>query len=279
MTKKPSVWVNCFVKNEERWIWYALNSVLPFVDRVLVWDTGSTDKTVAVIRSINNSKISFKQAGRVNKKNYSLVRQKMIEATKGDWIFILAGDEVWPKAPLKKLMKEVKNAKPEIRSFCVRVINFVGDLRYIHPETFLGQAPYAPAGIKGLFSDRVFRRKIPGLHMAGEYGQEGFYDGDKITLREKKEHVKYLTDVYYWHLSYLPRSTKDNEVMMRRRKRKYEIGLVRPDWIEVPEVFSASRPKIVPDPFYKMTSLEYFNALIQTPLKKIKRRISGWKKN
>lgn len=110
MKKKPSIWVNCLVKNEERWIWYALQSVLNFVERIIVWDTGSTDKTADIINSINDKKIEFKKVGSVTKDTYSRIRQKMLEATNCDWVFIVAGDEIWPKKTLLQLIRKVKKS-------------------------------------------------------------------------------------------------------------------------------------------------------------------------
>ena len=81
-------------------------------------------------------------------------------------------------------------------------------------------------------------------------------------------------------MSYLPRSSsknKDRQEIMRKRKRKYEIGIFRPKWIEVPDVFYKKKPDIVSNPFYKMSDYEYLKAIIQTPLKKIKRKITRWK--
>ncbi len=276
MKKKPSIWVNCLIKNEERWLWYGINSVLPYVDKILVWDTGSTDKTVEIIKAIKNKKISFKEIGEVSKNEYGQVRQEMLEQTKSDWVWILDGDEVWPQESAIQLTKEIKGASGKIDSFCVRPINFVGDFRFIHPETFIGQTPNGPKGLKGFFSTRVFKRSIPGLHVKHGYGQEAFFDEKGITLRKRKGKIKYLSKAYYWHLSYLPRSSdrrKDRQVMMRARKRKYELGMKRPSWVKIPEVFYLKRPKIVPSSLYKMSSWEYLKAFIQTPLKEIKRKI------
>jgi len=281
MRKKPSIWVDCLVKNEERWLWYALNSVLPYIDKILVWDTGSTDKTIEIIKSIKNKKIDFRQIGKVNKETYGQIRQKMLTETKSDWVFILDGDEIWPQESLTRLIKEIKIVSSNIQSFCVRPINFVGDIRFIHPETFLGKTPYGPKGFKGFFSTRLFRRDISGLHIAGPYGEESFYDENNITIRKRKENVRYLSNVYYWHMSYLPRSSsraKDKEVMMRKKKRQYEIGIKRPDWVKIPEAFYLPRPKFISSPFYKMNKFEYLKAIIQTPLKKIKRGLSNMRK-
>jgi len=55
--KKFKIVVHCLVKNEENFIWYAINSVLPFVDKIMIWDNDSTDKTIEIIKSIHSPKI------------------------------------------------------------------------------------------------------------------------------------------------------------------------------------------------------------------------------
>ena len=45
------------VKNEEYWIWYALTSVAPHVDEILVFDNGSQDRTVEIVREIGRAHV------------------------------------------------------------------------------------------------------------------------------------------------------------------------------------------------------------------------------
>ena len=52
-----SIWAHTLVKNEERFVWFAINSVIDYVDEMRVWDNGSSDSTVKIIKSIKNSKI------------------------------------------------------------------------------------------------------------------------------------------------------------------------------------------------------------------------------
>ena len=69
MSGNMRIVAHILVKNEEKWIWYSLMSVLDYVDEILVWDAGSTDRTVEIIKTI--SKNSEGIIKKINKK-YSL---------------------------------------------------------------------------------------------------------------------------------------------------------------------------------------------------------------
>ena len=47
-----SITAHCLVKNEENFVGFAIKSVINFVDKVIVFDTGSTDKTVGLIKNL-----------------------------------------------------------------------------------------------------------------------------------------------------------------------------------------------------------------------------------
>ncbi len=49
------------VRNEEHWIWYSLTSVHPHVDEILVFDNGSRDRTVEIVRDMEHirDKLTF----------------------------------------------------------------------------------------------------------------------------------------------------------------------------------------------------------------------------
>ena len=104
---------HCLVKNEENWIWYSLMSILDYVDEIMVWDTGSTDKT-EIIKSIKNSKIKFKQVIQNNVFEFTKLRNEMLDETKTDWLMILDGDEIWPQQTIKNTTKLIKSNKIQI---------------------------------------------------------------------------------------------------------------------------------------------------------------------
>ena len=271
MKKKKTIWGNCLVRNEEQWVWYALMSVIDYVDKILVWDNGSTDKTVEIIKTIKSKKIVFKEIGPSTKEEHPLVRQKMIEATKADWLLHVDGDEVWPKSQIEKWAEIIQKKGDKIESIALRTINLVGDV-YHYQEEAAGR--YQLAGRKGHLTLRgINLKKIPGLHALHPHGKVGFFDENGVAIQDRDPKKIYFTDLHYFHMTHLPRSSQDEKVPLRKRKRKYEIGLPLPKNIEYPEVFSFKRPKVVLSPWLKMSRGEWVRGAVQTPLKRIKRRI------
>lgn len=248
--------VHCLVKNEENFIWYAINSVIDYVDEIMVWDQGSDDNTVAIIKSIHNKKIIFKSVN----EDVEQIRQKMIEETDSDWIFILDGDEIWYKDDIKYLISNIKSDSDLIVSPNYML---VGDVFHFQEEK---SGRYEIAGKAGHYNVRAIRKNISGLHVEGVYPNEAYVNNDEIKIQDfSKEKILFLKGKYL-HASFLPRSSKDI------KKIKYEIGEDLPRDFYYPEVFFKSRPEIVPNPWKVMSNNYKFRAFIETPLKKIKRR-------
>jgi hypothetical protein len=268
--RKNKIIVHCLVKNEENYIWYALQSVLPYVDKIMVWDTGSEDKTIEIIRSINSSKLDFVERGSVDLNSFTKVRNEMLEATdkkKYDWLMILDGDEIWPSDSLKKVIAYLKSHEDSEAVF-VRTLNSVGDIYHALPES-AGQ--YIFKDKKGHLALRFFNLKtITGLHVDLPHGQEGYYAKDNCPIQSLPK-VNFV-DTFYIHTTHLQRSSKDNFTLKRGFKRKYEIGR-RIDKKDLPKIFFEERPENVPCVNNKMNTLTLLRCLIETPPKLIKRLI------
>jgi hypothetical protein len=66
------------VKNEARFVWYAVSSVIEHVDRVLLWDTGSTDGTSEILKELKilyKDKIDLQFVGDVTPQKFREVRK------------------------------------------------------------------------------------------------------------------------------------------------------------------------------------------------------------
>lgn len=263
------------VKNESRFIWYSVMSIYSYVDKIKIWDTGSTDSTRLIIKEIINLPESsgkiFYQDTLLEKFDEKYARQKMLEESSADWIFIVDADEVWWNDSAKLIRKTIEEDN-QIESIIVPTFNMVGDIFHYQEEE---AGRYNLAGKTGHYGLRFFSKKIPGLHTEGGHGVFGWVDdkGIRIENRDIKK-IKYLNAPYI-HTTHLLRSNKkikDEEVFKRHKKFKYEIGIKVPLDFYYPEVFFRPRPKIVPSVWNTPDFYFKFMAFIETPLRKIYRR-------
>jgi glycosyltransferase involved in cell wall biosynthesis len=257
------------VVNEEQWIWYAINSVLPFVDYMFITDLGSTDKTVDIIRSIKSPKIIFEQLTQYDHRKSVEVRQNLLDRTKTDWFFVLDGDEIWPKNSIQKVTDTIKASDKNLWGIVTPTINFLGDVFHVEEDS---AGRYEFLGKKGHLALRAMRR-LPGMKMSGNYPLEGYLTEEGKPIQNYDEKLVF-SDAPYCHMTNLRRSSsmeKDKTVFKRQLKK--EIGpKVSKDFV-YPEVFYLPHPQIVPGPFLKMSKSDYLIGAALTPFKRIKRRI------
>ena len=259
------------VKNEERFIWYSVVSVIKYVDRVLLWDTGSTDKTLEIIREIKEvfpEKVEIKELGNICPEKFTEFRQKMLEATDADWVLVLDGDEVWWEDSIKKVVSEIN--KNKIDAIVSPFINPVGDIFHYQGES-VGR--YKIDGRVGNITIRAFSKAIKGLRVSEPYGSEGYFDLTDKPIQESDTVKRKFVDAPFLHLTHLTRSSKDFDTMGRKGKVKHEIGNSFPLDFYYPEVFFRASPEIVEPPWQRMNRGFKFRAFFETPLRKIKRRI------
>lgn len=76
------------VKNEEKNLSNCLNSVKPFVDEIIIVDTGSKDKTIQIAESFGSKVIHINWSG-----NFSKARNEVLKHTSGKWILSIDADE------------------------------------------------------------------------------------------------------------------------------------------------------------------------------------------
>lgn len=260
------IWANTIVNNEENFIWFALMSIIDYVDKILVWDSGSTDKTVEIIKEvakIKGDKIDFKQVGSVDKNEFTKMRKKMLERSHSDWILLLDGDEIWWDESIQKVVNMI-NRKDKVEGIVVPMIVPVGDIYHLQEEK---AGRYQLLGRKGHLNLRAFSKSIPGLHVDFPYGRESFFDEDNRPIQDRPGMV--FLNTPYLHVTHLKRSS----VKRKYNKYKFELGSKIPTTFQYPEILHKPRPKIVPSPWLKISGLNLFKAQILTPFRKMKRRM------
>jgi len=268
-----SIVAHCLLKNEEKWLWYSVTSVIDNIDRVLLWDTGSTDGSIEIVKELIKKypeKVVFKSRPQKTAEEFTQVRQEMLDETKSDWFLILDADEIWWQDSIQKVVNEIQDADSKTESIVVPTINLVGDIFHFQEEA---AGRYKFGSRVGHFNLRAVNKNIPGLHAQGPHGLMGWVD-DKGKMIQDRDGAIFL-NVPYLHATHLQRAgkRKDSDVIKRKKKLKYEIGESLPKDFYYPEVFFKSRPKIVPSPWSTMTCGFKFRAFFETPLRKAKRRI------
>ncbi|MEW6447585.1 MAG: tetratricopeptide repeat protein [Bacillota bacterium] len=108
------------VKDEEEHLPRCLKSVQGVVDEIIVVDTGSTDRTVAIAESFGAKVYRFPWAG-----DFSAARNVSLEKATGDWIIFLDADEELVPGDGAKLREII--ASGEADGYYLTEINFVGD--------------------------------------------------------------------------------------------------------------------------------------------------------
>lgn len=261
---KRTVTAHTLIKNEDKYIWFAVMSVIDYVDRMIIFDTGSTDNTVAIVQRIMESgygeKIVFEEKGLADRNRIGQLRQEMIERTTTDYFFILDGDEIWWKSSMEELRSFVDgNDAPLL--LATHYINCAKDIRHYRKP---GRDVYAFLDKNEAATIRLYSMQIPGIHCGGYYGIEGFFDGDGNEVQCGKYAIVWQQGKYL-HTSYIRRSSKQNadlKVYSRISKLFPAYDYAFANDFKYPEVFYANYPAIVPPPFrreiFSLRSLIYF---------------------
>lgn len=146
--KKTSISLCMIVKNEERCIERCLDSVASIVDEIIIVDTGSTDRTLELIK-----KYEVKLYHYVWDNHFANARNYAIDQAKGDYILHLDADE-WLEDPhgvinhslendiyYIPIRNELEGGLAEVHKF-PRLFRRIPELRYhgaLHEQIDIGQ--------------------------------------------------------------------------------------------------------------------------------------------
>lgn len=237
------------VKNEERFVGYAILAVLPYVEEFIFYDTGSTDDTLEIVRKLKtqNPKIKLKTISIHSPNDIGSLRLQQIKETKTPWFLLVDGDEVWPAGELEKLLQftigdqTVDCLHEPPYAMVNHTRNCVGDIYHYLPESF---GHYHLLGRTGHYNIRLM--KTLNYEVKGTYPDEGYYYQGKL-INEKDDWLAF-SEAWYLHATHLERSGRGvqlNAITLGRRKRIYSLGIPF-NSSELPEVIFQD-DKTLPD--------------------------------
>ena len=108
------------VKNEEKFVEGAIRSLLPIAEEVVVYDTGSTDNTREIARSLGVNVVEGEW-----REDFAWARNQALSFCKGKWIVWIDADERFECDPTV-LRRELLFGEDESEGYTVRIKNEVG---------------------------------------------------------------------------------------------------------------------------------------------------------
>lgn len=223
----PTLTAHCLVKNEENFIGPVLESVLDHVDKAIVFDTGSTDKTVEIIKRLADKfpeKIMFEEKGVCDKVRHTALRQEMVDRTATDWFMILDGDEVWTDRAMAEAIEAINDAADAgIECLVSPFYLCVGDI--YHQTKRSGQINIL--GRQDYHYPRFLRNKQ--IKWQGDYNEDTLINAATGEVFFNEKNTKFLKEKY-WHTTHLRRSSVDDNDYSsgnsRRAKRRETYAII-----------------------------------------------------
>lgn len=110
------------VKNEEKHLTRCISSFKPYVDEIIVVDTGSTDRSKELAHELGARVYDFKWQN-----DFSAAKNFAKQKAKGDWILFLDADEYFVQETAKNLKNTILQFQAECDAFLIKLIDIDAD--------------------------------------------------------------------------------------------------------------------------------------------------------
>lgn len=262
MKKTFTITAQCVVKNEQTYFGYALQSVIDYMDRVIIFDTGSTDNTPQIAREFVKKypdKVEFyeKEPPEFWPK-HSEYRQEQLAITTTDWFMILDGDEVWTKRGIEEAMHLIEEQGKNLNAISVDCFLCTGDIFHDHNRKLM-------AKINGIVDLRLtrFYKVYPGEMYwvcRPELAHSDFIRNGKLICDDKEHHV-YLKNKM-WHMTHLRRSDMDDNDMTSNRVEETRKTKRRDSYFIIGEKIREPLPEVFDEVFKKKNRVSALRSFI-----------------
>jgi glycosyltransferase involved in cell wall biosynthesis len=117
METQPSISLCMIVKNEQHYLPDCLASARPYVDEIVVIDTGSTDNTIEIARSFGANVYHFEWIN-----DFAAARNESLRHATGDWVLQLDADERLNLPDSPQALRDAVSA-PGVDAYAVSIQN------------------------------------------------------------------------------------------------------------------------------------------------------------
>lgn len=262
-----SITAHMIVENEENFVYYSILSVVDYVDRIMVYDSGSIDKTPEILRILKKTyphKIELEFGGKLTAIKVAEKRSEMLERTKTEWVFIVDGDEVWWDSAISELVDLCNKVESSINGLVTHYSVPCGDIFHKYPS----RGSYRIGKLLGDITIRAMRVKSL-ERVSGSFPLEGYVLKSGKLIQDEPENLYNHDRVSYLHTTFLKRTSVHNN------KVKKEFGPAYPLDFKYPEAFFVKRAELIPSPWSRVTgwgvSIYIARGIVRRTLKHILR--------
>ncbi|PIE23530.1 MAG: hypothetical protein CSA62_06720 [Planctomycetota bacterium] len=218
----------CMVRDEEYWVWYALQSVAAFVDEILLFDNHSRDQTLSIVGQLGDLggklhvRAEFGGDSEQENREACLDAARAREATH---ILFLDGDEVHNDRDLgfARRLLEVTEHHPPLNDppdndrppfdhnpsdgVLIKQIGF----KPVHPgfegpRTSIPHDLAQPDTDHGCYNFAIRIAQLAGLRGNGkEWGQHGYWESNDSCI-QSSAYTLWCPRLFYHHFTHHPRS-------------------------------------------------------------------------
>lgn len=196
---KQSLSVTIITLNEERNIERCINSLKGLADEIVLVDSGSTDRTTEIAKSLG-AKVFFREFD-----DYSSQKNFAVGKAKGNWIFSIDADEVVSPELAKDLKIAVK--AEDINGYLIPRRNFILGAEIKHTRFSPDKHVWLWRGDKGKW--------------VGKVHEEVLVDGWTRELRGAKIHYQYETVSEFWNMINIYTERIADEMVSQKKKFSY----------------------------------------------------------
>ena len=199
--------VNMITQNGETLIKKALLSVLPYCNEAIVCDTGSTDRTVEILKDLQKQypHLQYRVQNTQDPAALIVILNDLKHRSSFPWILRIDDDEVFPK----ETMEEVQNIKEDVVSYSFPFLHYE-DEHFINPAAHSPQRP-------GFFVVRLFKN-VREINWVNNFGREVLaYNRLRISSRARQ--VAYCRKLRnpFLHLGELRQGKRKHEYTFHQR--------------------------------------------------------------
>lgn len=188
------------VKNEEHFIGHVLTPLVKRLAEVIVFDTGSDDRTVAICHELGATVI---EKGESNEQQIGAYRTEMCALAETNWTMIVDGDELYYEDMFDEIAKYVVPEGKLLGFTRMCSVDYV-DGHYAQIDDLFNRVAFHPRGT-------IYTREYP-------------FEGP--TLFDHPETFFYIPTTHFaLHLHRLIRSPRDGHVYLRKHK-QFKYGLI-----------------------------------------------------